>query len=101
MFGLKCVQSKVESREIVSYETTVSFHFQTFIADGKGMEVEDQTLDSTLFYEGMLHFVNQFINIYVSVCYRFPLFTAIHKICIREMDPREFITCLRNHPEHL
>ena len=33
------------------------------------MEVEDQTLDSTLFYEGMLHFVNQFINIYVSVCY--------------------------------
>ena len=76
MFGLKCVQPKVESREIISYETT-------------------------LFYEGMLHIVNQFEYIYISVCYRFPLFTAIHKICIREMDPREFITCLRNHPEHL
>lgn len=32
---------------------------------------------------------------------KFPLFTAIHKICIREMDPKEFISCLRNHPEHL
>lgn len=56
MFGLKCVQPKVESREIISYETTVSFHFQTFIADGK-----DETFDSSLFYEGMLHIVNQFI----------------------------------------
>ncbi|KAL3836825.1 hypothetical protein ACJMK2_022238 [Sinanodonta woodiana] len=32
---------------------------------------------------------------------RFPLFTAIHQICKREMDPRAFIECLRNHPEHL
>lgn len=32
---------------------------------------------------------------------RFPLFTAIHRICIREMDPREFINCLRDHPEHM
>lgn len=32
---------------------------------------------------------------------RFPLFTAIYKICQREMDPREFIDCLRNHPEHM
>ncbi|KAL4228833.1 glycerol-3-phosphate dehydrogenase [Mactra antiquata] len=32
---------------------------------------------------------------------QFPLFTAIYKICQREMDPREFINCLRNHPEHI
>ncbi|KAH3703823.1 glycerol-3-phosphate dehydrogenase [NAD(+)], cytoplasmic-like [Dreissena polymorpha] len=32
---------------------------------------------------------------------RFPMFTAIYRICEREMDPREFIDCLRNHPEHI
>ena len=32
---------------------------------------------------------------------RFPLFTSIHRICIRELDPREFINCLRDHPEHM
>ncbi|KAJ8306803.1 hypothetical protein KUTeg_014887 [Tegillarca granosa] len=32
---------------------------------------------------------------------RFPLFTAVHKICERQMDPKEFIQCLRNHPEHM
>ncbi|XP_064595040.1 glycerol-3-phosphate dehydrogenase [NAD(+)], cytoplasmic-like [Liolophura sinensis] len=31
----------------------------------------------------------------------FPLFTAIHKICARIIDPKEFIPCLRDHPEHL
>ncbi|XP_052803874.1 glycerol-3-phosphate dehydrogenase [NAD(+)], cytoplasmic-like [Mya arenaria] len=32
---------------------------------------------------------------------RFPLFTAIYRICVREMDPKDFINCLRHHPEHL
>ncbi|KAK6181467.1 hypothetical protein SNE40_009311 [Patella caerulea] len=32
---------------------------------------------------------------------RFPLFVAIHNICERKMDPKEFVNCLRNHPEHL
>lgn len=31
---------------------------------------------------------------------KFPLFVAIHKICIREMPTSEFIGCLQNHPEH-
>lgn len=31
----------------------------------------------------------------------FPLFEAIYLICQREMDPKEFINCLRNHPEHM
>ena len=32
---------------------------------------------------------------------RFPLFTAVHRICKREMDPKDFIDCLREHPEHM
>ncbi|XP_041371831.1 glycerol-3-phosphate dehydrogenase [NAD(+)], cytoplasmic-like isoform X2 [Gigantopelta aegis] len=36
-----------------------------------------------------------------SLCDRFPLFVAVHKICAREMNPASFIDCLREHPEHL
>ena len=32
--------------------------------------------------------------------FRFPLFTAVHKICIREMEPSDLINHLRSHPEH-
>ncbi|GFO31784.1 glycerol-3-phosphate dehydrogenase [NAD(+)] [Plakobranchus ocellatus] len=32
---------------------------------------------------------------------QFPLFVAIHRICTREVDPRNFIECLRDHPEHM
>jgi len=31
----------------------------------------------------------------------YPLFTAIHQICIGEKTPQAFIDCLRNHPEHM
>ncbi|KAL3837377.1 hypothetical protein ACJMK2_022739 [Sinanodonta woodiana] len=32
---------------------------------------------------------------------RFPLFTAIHRICNGELKPEQFIECLKNHPEHM
>lgn len=32
---------------------------------------------------------------------RFPLFVAIHKICIGQLEPKEMINCIRNHPEHM
>lgn len=32
---------------------------------------------------------------------RFPLFTAIHRICIGEIKPADLIDCIRNHPEHI
>lgn len=31
----------------------------------------------------------------------FPLFTAVHKICIGELEPEKFIDCLRDHPVHM
>jgi len=31
----------------------------------------------------------------------FPLFTAIHRICIGELKPMDLIDCIRNHPEHM
>ncbi|XP_055371603.1 glycerol-3-phosphate dehydrogenase [NAD(+)], cytoplasmic isoform X2 [Condylostylus longicornis] len=32
---------------------------------------------------------------------KFPLFTAIHRICIGELKPKDMIDCIRNHPEHM
>ncbi|KAF8358837.1 gpdh-2, partial [Pristionchus pacificus] len=32
---------------------------------------------------------------------KFPLFTAVHKICKGDMKPESLIDCLRNHPEHM
>ncbi|OQR73801.1 glycerol-3-phosphate dehydrogenase-like, partial [Tropilaelaps mercedesae] len=32
---------------------------------------------------------------------RFPLFVAIHRICIGELAPDQMIEALRNHPEHM
>lgn len=32
---------------------------------------------------------------------KFPLFTAVHKICIGEVKPAQLIDSLKNHPEHL
>ncbi|XP_077295667.1 glycerol-3-phosphate dehydrogenase 1 isoform X2 [Arctopsyche grandis] len=31
----------------------------------------------------------------------FPLFTAIHRICIGELKPADLIDCIRTHPEHM
>ncbi|KAI0227012.1 Glycerol-3-phosphate dehydrogenase [NAD(+)], cytoplasmic [Lamellibrachia satsuma] len=32
---------------------------------------------------------------------KYPLFTAIHRICIGEMPPQSFIDCLKDHPAHM
>ncbi|GJQ85830.1 Gpdh [Trypoxylus dichotomus] len=32
---------------------------------------------------------------------KFPLFTAIHRICIGDVKPEELINCIKNHPEHM
>lgn len=32
---------------------------------------------------------------------RFPLFTAIHKICTGVLKPAELIESIRTHPEHM
>ncbi|XP_025994576.1 glycerol-3-phosphate dehydrogenase [NAD(+)], cytoplasmic isoform X3 [Solenopsis invicta] len=32
---------------------------------------------------------------------RFPLFTAVHRICIHELKPMDLVDCIRSHPEHI
>ncbi|XP_046453440.1 glycerol-3-phosphate dehydrogenase [NAD(+)], cytoplasmic-like [Daphnia pulex] len=32
---------------------------------------------------------------------KFPLFTAIHRICLGELSPEQMVDCIRNHPEHM
>jgi len=49
------------------------------------------------------------LNVHLSACVcvfvclsacRFPLFTAIHKICIGELAPEQLVDCLKDHPAH-
>ncbi|CAJ0562557.1 unnamed protein product, partial [Mesorhabditis spiculigera] len=32
---------------------------------------------------------------------KFPLFTAVHRICSGALQPKDLIDCLRDHPEHM
>ncbi|KAI4477081.1 hypothetical protein M0804_013082 [Polistes exclamans] len=32
---------------------------------------------------------------------KFPLFTAVHRICIGQLKAADLIDCIRNHPEHM
>jgi len=32
---------------------------------------------------------------------KFPLFTAVHQICMGQISPEQMIDCIRNHPEHM
>jgi hypothetical protein len=34
-------------------------------------------------------------------CFRFPLFTAVHRICTGVLEPQKLIECIREHPEHV
>jgi glycerol-3-phosphate dehydrogenase (NAD+) len=36
-----------------------------------------------------------------SFLHRFPLFTAVHKVCIGELKAPQVIDAIRNHPEHM
>ncbi|GMS91921.1 hypothetical protein PENTCL1PPCAC_14096, partial [Pristionchus entomophagus] len=36
-----------------------------------------------------------------GLCDKFPLFTAVHRICTGDVAPESLIDCLRNHPEHM
>jgi len=31
----------------------------------------------------------------------FPLFTAVHKICLGQMEPEKLIDAIKNHPAHV
>lgn len=49
------------------------------------------------------HFRNRNIlipHLFLLIC-RFPLFTAIHKICSGTIQAKDLIDCIRNHPEHM
>ncbi|XP_015124812.1 glycerol-3-phosphate dehydrogenase [NAD(+)], cytoplasmic [Diachasma alloeum] len=44
--------------------------------------------------------VNYMLKLKNMEC-RFPLFTAIHRICVGELKPSDLIDCIRSHPEHM
>ena len=46
-------------------------------------------------------FIDWWFLIMILLNWRFPLFTAVHRICSGEIAPEQMIDCIRNHPEHM
>ena len=53
---------------------------------------------------------NEYPNLFLQVNYmlankgleaEFPLFTAVHKVCIGELEPEKLIEAIKNHPAHV
>jgi hypothetical protein len=55
-----------------------------------GSKKKDKQISEILLYSQMTIFFNS---------NRFPLFTAVHDICERRLEPKELINALRYHPE--
>ena len=60
----------------------------------KAKKMEDKW-DFLQFLKCFVQFTNEIFF------HRFPLFTAIHKICTSQIKPADLIDCIRNHPEHM
>lgn len=74
---------------------------EAFVATGKTMEVLEEELLGGQKSQGPETAAE--VNFYLNekgVLEHFPLFTAVHKVCNREMKPEEFVDTLRNHPVH-
>jgi len=74
---------------------------QAFVETGKSMEVLEEELLGGQKSQGPETAAET--NFYLKqkgIEDKFPMFTAVHKVCIREMKPDDFIDTLRNHPVH-
>ncbi|CAB3403042.1 unnamed protein product [Caenorhabditis bovis] len=75
---------------------------EAFVKTGKPMDVIEKELLNGQSAQGPLTAEEVYLMTQkTGVDSKFPLFTAVHKICKGEMKPAELIDCLRNHPEHL
>ncbi|CAA80176.2 Glycerol-3-phosphate dehydrogenase [NAD(+)] [Caenorhabditis elegans] len=75
---------------------------EAFVKTGKSMaEVEKELLNGQS-AQGPLTAEEVYLMMHkTGLDAKFPLFTAVHKICAGEMKPAELVDCLRNHPEHM
>ncbi|XP_023248084.1 glycerol-3-phosphate dehydrogenase [NAD(+)], cytoplasmic-like [Copidosoma floridanum] len=75
---------------------------EAFVKTGRSIEelekdmLNGQKLQGPITAEEVNHMLNA-----KGMENRFPLFTAIHRICKRELNPQDLIDCIRYHPEHM
>ncbi|XP_021950905.1 glycerol-3-phosphate dehydrogenase [NAD(+)], cytoplasmic isoform X2 [Folsomia candida] len=75
---------------------------EAFVKTGKSMtELEAEMLNGQRLQGPMTaHEVNTMLKI-KGLEEKYPLFTAVHRICVGEIAAPALIDCIRNHPEHL
>jgi len=75
---------------------------EAFVKTGKTLEeLEKEMLNGQRLQGPMTaHEVNTMLKLR-GLEKKYPLFTAVHKICIQEIKPAALIDCIRDHPEHL
>ncbi|KAK5984422.1 putative glycerol-3-phosphate dehydrogenase 2, partial [Trichostrongylus colubriformis] len=75
---------------------------EAFAKSGKSLEQIEKEMLHGQSAQGPLTADEVFYMIDKSgVSDKFPLFTAVHKICRGKLKPTDMIPCLRSHPEHL
>ena len=74
---------------------------EAFVATGKTVEVLEKELLGGQKSQGPETAAE--VNFYLKkkgIEAHFPMFTAVHKVCIKETKPEDFINTLRDHPVH-
>ncbi|KAK6744948.1 hypothetical protein RB195_011579 [Necator americanus] len=75
---------------------------EAFVKSGKSLEEVEKELLHGQSAQGPLTAEEvYFMTEKSGLSNRFPLFTAVHRICKGEMKPHEMVSCLRTHPEHM
>ncbi|RCN40412.1 glycerol-3-phosphate dehydrogenase [NAD(P)+ ] [Ancylostoma caninum] len=75
---------------------------EAFVKSGKSLEEVEKELLHGQSAQGPLTAEEvYFMTEKSGLADRFPLFTAVHRICKGEMKPHEMVCCLRSHPEHM
>ena len=62
--------------------------------------LKNKNMEDKYYDKNCKHFWT-FVYLLIPTTFRFPLFTAIHRICLGELAPEQMIDCIRNHPEHM
>ncbi|EEB12364.1 glycerol-3-phosphate dehydrogenase, putative [Pediculus humanus corporis] len=75
---------------------------EAFVRTGKSIaELENEMLNGQKLQGPYTAFEVNYMLKSKNLEDKYPLFTAIHKICTGELKPGELINCIRNHPEHM
>ncbi|KAL4716615.1 hypothetical protein ACJJTC_008250 [Scirpophaga incertulas] len=75
---------------------------EAFVKTGRSIkELEDEMLNGQKLQGPITAEEVNFMLANKNMENKFPLFTAVYRICRGELKPSDFIDCIRSHPEHM